>query len=91
MNETKVVNVGQLTASVVKFKLTEYRELVVKEGNANLLNELDKIIEIAEQKSLPLEQQKFMVPEMILGFLFLVGVILTPWVYGIVQFVKNLF
>ena len=50
MNETKIVNVGHFVVLNLKNRLKEFRNLVVQQGNAQILNELDKLIIMQKMK-----------------------------------------
>jgi hypothetical protein len=89
----EVVNVGKMIAVSIKAKLITYRLLVVKEGNANLLNELDKLIDFANEQNLPFKEQKNIKLKTFMGLVTIV-VTIVPWcmgVYSIYSLVKLMF
>jgi hypothetical protein len=90
MNETKIVNVGHFVVLNLKNRLKEFRNLVVQQGNAQILNELDKLIDYAENEAKPLKDQKSTVSEIIIAFIAVFGIVLTPWVYGCYAFIQKI-
>jgi hypothetical protein len=89
MEQTKTINVGQLTALAVKNKLKQFREIVLIEGNAKLLNELDQVIAHAENKSLPLVEQKNNATHSLIGIIAVLAFII-PWIFGVIDLIKML-
>ena len=85
----EVVNVGILIANALKNNLKTYRLQVIKEGNANLLNELDKIIAFVEKQSLPLKEQKFRKSDFVIGLIAMLACVI-PWLAGVYYLVTLL-
>ena len=89
MDQTKIINVGQLTALTVTNKLKEFRKTVLIQGNARLLNELDQVIADAQNKSLPLNEQKSNAMHSLFGLLAVLAII-VPWIFGAIDLIKIL-